>query len=159
VEIYNRSFKVVDLTELTLACLDTLTGLLTDVVNLSEESLLVFPGRYLVFTKDTAAIRLFYRAPILTGSSGWRRLPPLGNEDGSIALATRTGEIIDNLSLYERYAVPAITDAEAFHLNVSILKDLRTTGPTGIQLRKRPAMPRRATGILSLAVFRKGAMA
>ncbi len=116
VEIYNRSFKVVDLTELTLACLDTLTGLLTDVVNLSEESLLVFPGRYLVFTKDTAAIRLFYPGSDPDRLIRVEALPPLGNEDGSIALATRTGEIIDNLSYTSDMQYPLLTDAEGVSL-------------------------------------------
>ena len=95
VEIYNRSSKVIDLKNLTLANIDVATGEVTSVKDITSEGYLFFPGTYLVLTTEPDIIRAEYFTPNPTGFLKMESLPAMNNEDGTIALAHKNGEVID----------------------------------------------------------------
>lgn len=95
VELYNHSSKVIDLRNLTLASIDTTYGTLLSVKNISTEGFLLFPESYLVLTTDPDNVRSEYSTPNPSGFLKMESLPAMNNEDGTIALAHKNGEVID----------------------------------------------------------------
>jgi hypothetical protein len=95
VEIYNRSSKVVDLRNLTLANIDSTSGNLSSVKNITSEGYLFFPGSYLVLTTDPEKVKSEYYTSNPSGFIKLESLPTMNNEDGTIAIAHKNGEIID----------------------------------------------------------------
>jgi hypothetical protein len=95
VELYNRSSKVIDLRNLTLANIDTLSGTLFSMQNITEEGFLFFPGNYLVLTTDPENVRSEYLTPNPAGFLKMESLPAMNNESGTIALALKNAEVID----------------------------------------------------------------
>jgi len=95
VELYNRSSKVIDLRNLTLANIDTLGGTLLSIKNITDEGFLFFPGSYLVLTSDPDNVRIEYSTPNPSGFLKMESLPTMSNEDGTIALALKNAQVID----------------------------------------------------------------
>ena len=95
VEIYNRSSKVIDLRNLTLANMDTLSGSLLSIKNITDEGYLVFPESYFVLTTDPDNVKLEYSTPNPSGILKVESLPTMNNENGTIALALKNGQVID----------------------------------------------------------------
>lgn len=116
VEVYNRSSDVFDLQWLTLAKYDTITKELTDISNLSNDSRLILPHDYVVFTTDTAAINAHYRTTNPAGLVQADKIPSMNDADGSIALALKTGEIIDNFAYTDKMHYPLLTNVEGVSL-------------------------------------------
>jgi hypothetical protein len=126
-EIYNRSMKVLDLREFTLATYDTLGEVLSDVSNISKESFLALPGDYYALTADTSKLWLCQQSN-MQGSvvssdqmnpSGYLlmdKIPPMNNDAGSIALALRDGKIIDNVIYTSDMQYPLLVSSEGVSL-------------------------------------------
>jgi len=95
VEIYNRSSKVIDLRNLTLSNIDTASGILTSVKNITDEGYLFFPGSYVVLTSDPDIIKSEYYTSNPSGFLKMEALPGMNNEDGTIAISHKNGEVID----------------------------------------------------------------
>jgi hypothetical protein len=95
VEIYNRSSKVIDLRNLTLANIDSTSGNLSSVKNITSNGYLFFPGTYLVLTTDPEKVKSEYYTSNPSGFIKMESLPTMNNEDGTIAIAHKNGEIID----------------------------------------------------------------
>ncbi|HOW31051.1 MAG TPA: lamin tail domain-containing protein [Bacteroidales bacterium] len=116
VEILNRTTDVFDLQWLILATCDTATLILSDESNLSSESRLILPGDYLVLTTDTAAVKAFY---ITTNPAGFVQvddLPSMNDDEGAIALALKTGLVIDRFAYNDKMQYPLLTNAEGVSL-------------------------------------------
>ena len=95
VEIYNRSPKVIDLRNLTLANMDTLSGSLLSIKDITDEGYLFFPQSYLVLTTDPDNVRSEYSTPNPSGFLKMESLPAMNNGNGTIALALKNGKVID----------------------------------------------------------------
>lgn len=95
VEIYNRSSKVIDLRNLTLANIDTLSSSLLSIKNITDEGFLFFPESYLVLTTDPDNVKSEYSTPNPSGFLKMESLPAMSNENGTIALALKNAEVID----------------------------------------------------------------
>ncbi|NVO18696.1 MAG: lamin tail domain-containing protein [Bacteroidetes bacterium] len=120
VEVYNRSSKVLDLKDLTLCAYDTLGKSLSEVCNISDNSFVVLPGEYFVLTSDTSALRQCHqinaeplRAEAMIQMS---KLPGMKNDKGSIALALKTGEIIDQVCYSADMQYPLLISLEGVSL-------------------------------------------
>jgi hypothetical protein len=116
VEVYNRSTDVFDIQWLTLAHCDTTTLELTDISNLSSDSRLILPGDYMVFTTDTAAVKATYMTTNPTGFVQVDGMPSMSDAEGSIALALKTGEIIDRFAYNDNMQYPLLTNTEGVSL-------------------------------------------
>ena len=116
VEIYNRSSAVMDLRDLTLATYDTLTAVLSSVSDISKESILLFPGDYYLLTSDTAAVKQCYYTTNPGGFIRMEHLPAMNNDAGSVALALKTGNLIDHFSYTASMQYPLLSSAEGVSL-------------------------------------------
>jgi len=116
VEIFNRTGDVFDMQQLILAQNDTATLQLTDESSLSSESRLILPGDYLVITTDTAAVKAFYSTTNPAGFVQVSDMPSMSDTEGSIALALKTGEIIDNFAYNAAMHYPLLTNTEGVSL-------------------------------------------
>jgi len=116
VEIYNLSSEVFDIQWLTLAQCDTSALLLSDVSNLSSDSRLILPGDYLVLTTDSAAVKAVYKTTNPAGFVQLSDMPSMNDDEGSIALATKTGEIIDRFAYNEAMHYPLLNTSEGVSL-------------------------------------------
>jgi hypothetical protein len=101
VEIYNRSDRILDLSDISIASRNRTTGNLQQVHKVSEISIYVQPADYFVFTTDSASLlRSYYVANpanvvIMSG------FPTYPNEDGTVVLLDNEGNIIDEFSYSE----------------------------------------------------------
>jgi hypothetical protein len=95
VEIYNRSSKVIDLRNFTLANIDQTSGDLTSVKDITTDGYLFFPGKYILLTTDPEKVKSDYYTSNPSGFIRMESLPAMNNEEGNIAIAYKNGEIID----------------------------------------------------------------
>jgi hypothetical protein len=100
VEIYNRSEKVIDMKELVLSSINP-ESLIKSSVIISNDSYLLFPGDYLVLSKDPSTVMLQY---LIKNNNNFLNIPgfPSYNNDKGIAELTLTdGTLIDRLEYNE----------------------------------------------------------
>jgi hypothetical protein len=95
VEIYNRSNKVFDFSDLDLASYDTLAGQVISVSNIAPEGYLIFPGDYVAVTEDPVIVKQQYSTPNPDGFAQMSSMPSYNNDDGIVVLCTHSLSIID----------------------------------------------------------------
>ncbi|KAF5064193.1 Lamin Tail Domain protein [anaerobic digester metagenome] len=98
VEIYNRSQKVIDLKSIWLATRDKTTGELTSVNETAPDGRLMFPGEYLVLTKDPDLVRAEYFTPNPGGFVSMSSFPSYANDLGTVVLLTPWEIILDEFT-------------------------------------------------------------
>ncbi|MDY0102886.1 MAG: lamin tail domain-containing protein [Lentimicrobium sp.] len=98
VEIYNRSNKVVDLKNIWLATRDKYTGEISSAKETAADGRLMFPGEYLVLTKDPDIVKSEYSTPNPGGFVAMSTFPTYSNDLGTVVLLTPWEEILDEFS-------------------------------------------------------------
>ncbi|MBK7212486.1 MAG: lamin tail domain-containing protein [Bacteroidales bacterium] len=116
VELYNRSDKVLDLFELTLAEMDTISGSLFGICDLQTQSRLLFPGDYVAVCIDTASLASCYYCPNRQGLVMVEKMPSLTNGGGCLALAHKSGSLIDQMSYSESMQYGLLTNTDGISL-------------------------------------------
>jgi hypothetical protein len=124
IELFNRSEKVLNLGELVLLESDSLTGKGWDPMEIISGTFLVFPGDYLVLSKDPDDIRARY----VTGSADrfikTSALPSLSDEGGEVILARKNDLVlIDKMTYTETMQFPLLRSVEGVSL-----ERVRTSG-------------------------------
>jgi hypothetical protein len=92
VEIYNRSEKIINLSQLYVASMADMVPIKLYQVN--EFNQLLFPGEYCVIAEDTAVLMNAYEnaiSQLLCESS----LPSLNDDEGNIAVVRENGDVLD----------------------------------------------------------------
>jgi hypothetical protein len=101
VEIYNRSDRILDLSDISIASRNRTAGNLQQIHKVSETPVYIQPADYYVFTTDSASLhRLYYvenPANVLIMSG----FPTYPNEDGTVVLLDNEENIIDEFSYSE----------------------------------------------------------
>jgi len=95
VEIYNRSDKIIDLRQLWLANRKTPDGPIETVNETCPGGRLMFPGDYLVLTKDPLLVQSCYFTPSPSAFVKMESFPSYPNESGTVVLVTPAAQIID----------------------------------------------------------------
>jgi hypothetical protein len=94
IEIYNRSQKVIDLSDYILASKDTIDQVLTSINEISVESSLLFPGEYALLTPNPEQVKKQYMTNnpdgFITSS-----LPSMSNSSGIIVFSGKGHNVID----------------------------------------------------------------
>ncbi|MGV8112139.1 MAG: lamin tail domain-containing protein [Lentimicrobium sp.] len=98
VEIYNRSQKVIDLKSIWLATRNKTTGELTSVNETAPDGRLMFPGEYLVLTKNPDLVKAEYFTPNPGGFAGMSSFPSYANDLGTVVLLTPWEIILDEFT-------------------------------------------------------------
>jgi hypothetical protein len=103
VEVYNRSENIANLEEVYIAGRNR-AGALEDIVPLSTESLLLFPGDFMVITSNPSLVKQQYITLNKDAFVEVEAMPSMGDARGTVVLLNRQGEIIDELNYDEKMA-------------------------------------------------------
>lgn len=110
VELFNRTQgKVIDLKEHVISSLDTLGNYLTSIRPISSESVLFFPGTYMVLTPDPEIVKKQYMTPNPDGFIITENLPGMTNTGGIVVIADRSLRIQDMLVFHEDMHSPLLS--------------------------------------------------
>jgi len=101
VEIYNRSDKVFDLSQLRIASYDDETNEYKSVANASDEGHLIFPGEYLVITENPEIVMNQYYTQNPKGFAKVSSLPAYNNDKGRVMIMEKNETTIDNFAYTE----------------------------------------------------------
>jgi hypothetical protein len=116
IEFYNRSEKIIDLSNCLLARTDTASLIFTELYPLTNEPTLLFPNGFAVITKDVQ--RLLSRhihadaSKVFLASS----LPALPDLGATYAIVGQHGAIIDLLTYTNGYHAPSLSDTRGIAL-------------------------------------------
>ena len=119
VEVYNRSGKVIDLKNWSLA--NSHNQNLVNPVILPAALSIIRPGEYRAFTEDVNVLKGEY---IAGQESAFREtdLPALNDDEGQIVLRDDSGRTIDSVFYSEDYHSPFVRDSEGISLErISVL--------------------------------------
>ena len=115
VEIYNRSSKIIDLKQLYLANRNA-TGVISSIRQISQQSILIFPGDFIVVTEDPSIVQQQY---ITTNPDAFIQLagmPSFSDDKGNVIILNAQGNIIDEIPYSDKWHFALITNTEGVSL-------------------------------------------
>ncbi|MBI2270243.1 MAG: lamin tail domain-containing protein [Bacteroidetes bacterium] len=108
VEIYNRSDKVIDLSQLTLSSFDTLANQLSSVQYISTVRTLIFSEQYIVLSTNSSSIKSQYQTPSPSGFIDMAGFPGMNVASGIVVLADTSKTIIDRFDYRQDMHFPLL---------------------------------------------------
>lgn len=115
IELYNRSKKIIDLTQVLLANKSS-TGLLTNHVQVRATGWLIFPGDYVVITENAKWLKQNYTVKNHEAVLETNQLVSLPDDKGSFALISLDGITIDEISYDQKWHFALINEREGVAL-------------------------------------------
>ena len=87
VEIFNRSPKILDLSDLYISNQDTVSQELEGVTQIAPDGFLLFPGTYMVLSEDAALVKSQYQTENEKAFFEMDDFPSFNNDDGVVVLS------------------------------------------------------------------------
>lgn len=115
-ELYNRSSKTINLKDLQLGSMDTLTGTLKDLEEISEEGYLLFPETYILLSENGATVRSQYQTTNPNGFLDVADLPGMNIDADVITLVAKSGAVIDNFIYSSKMHFPLLVSTKGVSL-------------------------------------------
>lgn len=115
-ELYNRGGKTVDLKDLQVGSMDTLTGALKDLEIISDEGYLLFPESYVLLSENSATVKSQYQALNPAAFLDVPDLPGMNIDADVVTLATKAGTVIDNFSYTSKMHFPLLVSTKGVSL-------------------------------------------
>ncbi len=115
VELYNCGNRVIDLGALFLANRNT-AGAISNIIPLSPEPVLLFPGSYGVITENGPWLIQRYIVPDSAVVLQVSQLPSYNDDAGSVVLLDAQGNLLDELRYAENWHFPLLREREAISL-------------------------------------------
>lgn len=115
VELYNRSQKTIDLSELRLATKDD-EGNIKSVKVISEAGYLLFKEQYVVLTTDVAKVNEQFKAENQDAFIEMESMPSFSNEAGRVLLMNKSEETIDDFIYNEDMHFDLLTGVDGVSL-------------------------------------------
>lgn len=115
VEFYNRSTKIVDLKQLYIANRNS-AGIISSIQQLSNQSLLIFPGDFMVITEDPAIVQQKYVTPNPNAFLKLSAMPSFPDDKGDVIILNAQGKIVDEVQYYDKWHFELITNTEGVAL-------------------------------------------
>lgn len=115
-ELYNRSNKTIDLKELQLGSMDTISGVLTDLEDISGEGYLLFPESYVLLSEAGATVKRLYQTTNPNGFLDVASLPRMNSDADVVTLATKPGTVIDNFIYSSKMHFPLLVSTKGVSL-------------------------------------------
>lgn len=116
VEIYNRSNKVIDLSQLILSSKDTVTNELKSLSTIAVEGYGLLPEKYLLLSENSEVVKSHYASSNPQGFWQMSSIPSLNISDGTVVLSTPQQKIIDDLHYYENWQFPLLVSSKGVSL-------------------------------------------
>ena len=115
VELYNRSNKILNLKNISLANRGT-AGSISSIRQLSTEDYLFFPGDFIVLTSDRNIILRDYIANNPDAFIEISSMPSFNDDEGNVIVLNEQGNIVDEVSYSEKWHFKLISDNEGVSL-------------------------------------------
>ncbi len=115
IEIYNRSEKVIDLTEIYFCSQDNF-GNLNYINQVAPGGYLILPQKYIILSTDGSAIKSQYNTPNAEGFIDMPSTPSLNNDSDYVLLVNTSQTVIDKLHYYSSWHLPLLTDTKGISL-------------------------------------------
>jgi hypothetical protein len=114
VEIYNRSPKIINTRQLYIANRNT-TNIISSIYPVSTDSLLLFPGDFLLLTEDPQAVLLQYITLNRDAFITLAAMPSYNNDKGDVIILDGQGKIMDEVKYSDKwhFQLIAITEGVA----------------------------------------------
>ena len=115
VELYNRSEKILDLSHIYIANRNS-SNTISSIQQLNEESMLLFPGDFMVLTVDPVAVKNQY---ITTNTDAFitvSSMPSFPDDGGSVVVLNAQGEVVDEVTYSDKWQFPLISNTEGVSL-------------------------------------------
>ena len=125
IELYNRSQKVLDLSQLQIAN-RAANGQLANMRKTSQNPFYIFPGDYLVLTEDALILPKQYFVPNIEALLQVLSLPSMPDNEGTVVLLNHQQIVIDEVQYSKDWHHPMIRDAEGV-----ALERIDINGPSG----------------------------
>ena len=116
VELYNRSSKTINLKDLRLGSMDTLTSTLKDTEILTEEGYLLFPESYVAISENGASVKQQYLTPNPKGFLDVVDLPSMNTDDDIVTLSDANFTVIDNFKYTAKMHFPLLVTTKGVSL-------------------------------------------
>jgi len=116
VEIYNRSQKVIDLSEIFLARREEKTFSITQLMRVSDLPHPFFPGEYRVLTTDAEAVLNEFFSSDPKAFIRMDRLPPLPDSRGNILITDKNFHVLDEFHYDDDMQFPLLRETEGVSL-------------------------------------------
>ena len=115
VELYNRSNKILDLKNSSIANRNT-AGAISSISQLSTESYLFFPGDFIVITESKALVLVDYVANNPDAFMELTSMPSFSDDKGNVVLLNEQGNITDEVSYDDSWHFKLISNEEGVSL-------------------------------------------
>ncbi len=115
-ELFNRSNKTINLKDLQIGSMDTLTRTLTDTKPITDEGYLLFPQTYIVLSENGAAVKNTYQTINPKGFLNVADLPSMNSDADVVTLSDKNNVIIDNLSYTNKMHFPLLINTKGVSL-------------------------------------------
>ena len=116
IELYNRSAKIVDISQLFLVSVNDATGDTSSLYRLSDIPRCFMPGEFFVFSADAGPVIMRYHTCSGDNIFEVNQLPSMPDEKGHLLLLNRQMEVIDDLRYDEDMHFSLLSDNEGFSL-------------------------------------------
>jgi hypothetical protein len=115
IEIYNRSQKIIDAKQLYIANRNT-TNIISSIQQLSTESVLLFPGDFLVITEDPQIVMLQYVTTNPDAFIQVSNMPSFNDDKGDVIILNAQGKIVDEVVYSDKWHFALIANTEGVSL-------------------------------------------
>ena len=116
VELYNRSNKTINLKDLKIGSMDTLTSTLKDTEIITDEGYLLFPKSYVVVSENSVAVKQQYSTINLKGFLDVADLPSMNTDDDVVTLSDNNFNVIDNFKYTSKMHFPLLVTTKGVSL-------------------------------------------
>ena len=115
VEIYNRSQKIIDAKQLYIANRNS-TNVVSSLQQLTTESVLLFPGDFLLLTEDPQIVMQQYVTINPDAFMQVASLPSYSDDKGNVVLLNAQGKIVDEVAYSDKWHFALISNTEGVSL-------------------------------------------
>jgi hypothetical protein len=116
VELYNRSSKTINLKDLRLGSMDTLTGLLKDTEIITPDGYLLFPESYVAISESGYLVKQQYLTVNPKGFLDASDLPSMNTDDDVVTLSDANFKVIDNFKYTSKMHFPLLVSTKGVSL-------------------------------------------
>ncbi|MEJ7587053.1 MAG: lamin tail domain-containing protein [Ferruginibacter sp.] len=115
IEIYNRSKKIIDLSQTYVASRSSSGGII-GIAQLSMESTLLFPDDFLVVSENTAIVKSGYIVQNMDALIEINTMPSFNDDKGTVLILNAQGYVTDELHYDEKWHFKLIDNREGVAL-------------------------------------------
>jgi lamin tail-like protein len=115
VELYNRSNKIIDLKNIFLANRNT-GNIISNLEPVSSESILLFPGEFILLTTDAEAVKSHYLSTNPDAFIQMTHFPSYSNTSGNVIVLNEQGNVLDEVKYSEKWHFPLIKNVQGVSL-------------------------------------------